>query len=246
MNYAAIDAKLKWFADEVQRRYQIIEKEPNPKFQALTFVCDEFTNWASRCDNSGEFFQTAVTDIRKAEMFALIVSHSRTLAGLGDAKGMAKLRDEALLEIELLGQQDPVTGKAVPKFEALVKLPGQSLSDRTLVKIPRNQPAPQQPQIDTTYLERMYSLEFDVKPVTSEPPEPPSEPLNRPDSGVSSDSERRFTLLNLTRSQAIALIKQLRPELNQTQVIERLWQVTKGGSADWKRAREEYRELMGE
>lgn len=172
MSYAAIDAKLKWFADEVQRRYQIIEKEPDPKFQPLTFVCDEFTNWASRCDNSGEFFQTAVTDIRKAEMFALIVSHSRTLAGLGDAKGMAKLRDEALLEIELLGQQDPVTGKAVPRFEALVKLPGQSLSDRTLVKIPRNEPAPQQPQIDTAYLERLYHLEFNINPPTVSPVSP--------------------------------------------------------------------------
>jgi len=144
----------------------------NPKFQPLTFVCDEFTNWASRCKNSGEFFQTAVTDIRKAEMFALIVSHSRTLTGLGDAKGMAKLRDEALLEIELLGQQDPVTGKAVPKFEALVKLPGGSLSDRALVKIPRQESTPQQQQIDTAYLERLYDLKFNIVPPTVSPVSP--------------------------------------------------------------------------
>lgn len=48
---------------------------------------------------------------------------------------MAATRDAALLEIELLGQIDPETTEAVPKFEALVKLPGQPLSDRALVKL---------------------------------------------------------------------------------------------------------------
>jgi Helicase HerA, central domain len=246
MDYATIDSKLKDFASEVKQRYKAIATQPDPKFQPLTFVCDEFTNWASRCENSGDFFQAAVSDIRKAEVFALIVSHSRTMPGLGDAKGMAKLRDEALLEIELLGQQDPVTGKAVPKFEALVKLPGQSLGDRTLVKIPRrDEPVTQYPPT-VEYLERVYSQEFDIKPPEAKPFEPTSEPLNHTDSEASGSSDCRFTPLNLSRGQAIALIKQLRPELNQTQVIERLWQVTKGGSADWKRAREEYRELIGE
>jgi hypothetical protein len=38
----------------------------------------------------------------------------------------------------------------------------------------------------------------------------------------------------------------LNPELNQTQIIERLWQVKKGGSAAWKEAREQFRQLIGE
>ena len=251
MDYAAIDQKLGWFAQEVQRRYKLIQTTPNPKFRPLTVVCDEFTNWASRCDNSGEFFKTALSDIRKAECYVLIVSHTRTLLGLGDAKGMAALRDAALLEIELLGELDPVTGKAVPRFEALVKLPGQSLGDRTLIKIPRHS-EPSQPtqqsgfSLDAAknWLESTWSMPG-VEPPTRAS-EPLAEPLNRPNDEASGDSQQRFTPLNLTREQAIALIKQLRPELNQTQVIERLWQVTKGGSADWKRAREKFRELMGE
>ncbi|MEK0186487.1 hypothetical protein [Microcoleus anatoxicus] len=44
-------------------------------------------------------------------------------------------------DYELLGQIDPVTTEAVPKFEALVKLPGQSQADRTLVKL-EQKPAP--------------------------------------------------------------------------------------------------------
>jgi hypothetical protein len=134
MDYQGIDAELADFASEVKRRYERIRKEPNPQFQPWTFVCDEFTNWASRCKASGDFFQAALSDIRKAKMYVIFISHARTLAGLGDAKGMAATRDAALLEIELLGKIDPVTTEAVPKFEALVKLPGQSQSDRTLVK----------------------------------------------------------------------------------------------------------------
>jgi hypothetical protein len=167
MDYAAIDAKLKWFSAEVARRYKEIQSSPNPKFKPLTLVAEEMTNWASRCENSAEFLKTSLSDIRKAQMFSLLVAHTRTMPALGDAKGLAALRDEALLEIELLGELDPATGKAVPRFEALVKLPGQSLSDRTLVKIPRQS----QPQIDTTYLERMYSLEFDLKRPTVSPAE---------------------------------------------------------------------------
>ena len=87
MNYAAIDAKLEWFALEVRRRYKIIESQPNPTFQPLTLVCDEFTNWAGRCSAAGEFFQSALSDIRKAKMFGLIVSHTRTMAGLANAAG---------------------------------------------------------------------------------------------------------------------------------------------------------------
>ena len=135
MNYAAIDAKLEWFALEVRRRYKIIESQPNPMFEPLTLCCDEFTNWAGRCSAAGEFFQSALSDIRKAKMFGVIVSHTRTMAGLANPAGMAKLRDEALLEVELLGQQCPRTGDAVPRFEAMIKLPGQSQGERKLIKV---------------------------------------------------------------------------------------------------------------
>jgi len=154
MNYAAIDAKLEWFALEVRRRYKIIESQPNPTFPPLTLVCDEFTNWAGRCSAAGEFFQSALSDIRKAKMFGLIVSHTRTMAGLANAAGMAKLRDEALLEIELLGQQCPKTGNAVPRYEAVVKLLGMPLNKRFILQVPtlsdpnNHQPTP----ADSAYL----------------------------------------------------------------------------------------------
>jgi signal recognition particle GTPase len=155
MNYDAIDAKLEWFASEVKRRYKLIESQPNPQFQPLTLVCDEFTNWAGRCSAAGEFFQSALSDIRKAKMFGLIVSHTRTMAGLANAAGMAKLRDEALLEIELLGQQCPKTGNAVPRYEAVIKLPGMPLNKRFILQVPKlSDPNNHQPtKQDSAYLD---------------------------------------------------------------------------------------------
>jgi hypothetical protein len=137
MDYAALDAKMIWFEQENKRRYQTRQTEPNPKFKPLTILAEEFTNWATRCKFSSEHFKTVNSDIRKVECYSIIVTHTRTLAGLGDAKGMASLRDEAMLEVEILGDYNPETERATPRFEALVKMPGQALSDRTLVKIER-------------------------------------------------------------------------------------------------------------
>jgi hypothetical protein len=161
MNYAAIDAKLEWFAVEVRRRYKRIESEPNPTFQPLTLCCDEFTNWAGRCSAASEFFQSALSDIRKAKMFGLIVSHTRTMAGLANAAGMAKLRDEALLEVELLGQQCPKTGDAVPRYEAVIKLPGMPLNKRFILQVPKlSEPNNHQPtKQDSAYLDPIARLD---------------------------------------------------------------------------------------
>jgi hypothetical protein len=183
MDYAAIDAKLEWFATEVRRRYKIIESQPNPSFQPLTLVCDEFTNWAGRCSAAGEFFQSALSDIRKAKMFGLIVSHTRTMAGLANAAGMAKLRDEALLEVELLGQQCPKTGDAVPRYEAVIKLPGMPLNKRFILQVPKlSDPNNHQPtKQDSNYLDPITRLQNSV-PTAPNPdtPEQAGTPPNVP------------------------------------------------------------------
>jgi hypothetical protein len=135
MDYEAHDAKLVWFQRQVKDRYKTISSQSNPKFQPLTIVGEEFTNWSKRCSNSGEHFQTVNSDIRKAECYSIIVSHTRNLAGLGDAKGMGALRDESMLEVEILGEYNAETERATPRFEALVKMPGQALTNRNLVKL---------------------------------------------------------------------------------------------------------------
>ena len=189
MDYAAIDAKLEWFATEVRRRYKIIESQPNPTFQPLTLCCDEFTNWAGRCSAAGEFFQSALSDIRKAKMFGLIVSHTRTMAGLANAAGMAKLRDEALLEVELLGQQCPKTGDAVPRYEAVVKLPGMPLNKRFILQFPKlSEPNNHQPtKQDSAYLDPIARLQNSVP--TAPNPDTPEQAGTPPDVPETASSE---------------------------------------------------------
>jgi len=259
MNYAAIDAKLEWFASEVRRRYKIIESQPNPTFQPLTLVCDEFTNWAGRCSAAGEFFQSALSDIRKAKMFGLIVSHTRTMAGLANAAGMAKLRDEALLEIELLGQQCPKTGNAVPRYEAVVKLPGMPLNKRFILQVPKlSEPNNHQPtKQDSAYLdpiarlEQIYKLECDLPK-----PEPESETVSdgfqsvkQSDSNGSSGLDVvYFTALKLEKARAIELILKLKNEMKhtQTEIIWMLWNARPGKTKAYETAVAEYKELLAE
>jgi hypothetical protein len=80
----------------------------------------------------------------------------------------------------------------------------------------------------------------------TEPTEPTVQPLNQPEGNALVKDEKRFTSLNLDREQALTLVKKLRTELNQTQVIEKLWECKKGGSDAWKRAYAQFKDLMGE
>lgn len=84
----------------------------------------------------------------------------------------------------------------------------------------------------------------------SEPPKQPSDggctDLDNGSQFSSNDGSERFTPLNLTKEQVLALVQNLNPELNQTQIIERLWQVKKGGSAAWKEAYQQFKQLTGD
>jgi hypothetical protein len=96
-------------------------------------------------------------------------------------------------------------------------------------------------RLDAQYLRSEFGV------IVPEPSEPSSEPLNQADDKASSQNTSRFTPLSLTREQVLELVKQLRTaQLNQTQIIERLWQVRKGGSVAWKEAYRQFREITGE
>lgn len=141
----------------------------------------------------------------------------------------------------------------------MVKLPGQSLSDRTLVKLAKHstptvpEPTPPTAQANPAetaadYLDRIYKLEFDLSKSEpdNEPSEPTAEPVNQPHCEGDTECEAKFTALGLNRTQAVKLIQRLRSELNQTQVIEKLWECKKGSSEAWSRAYAQFKKLMGE
>ncbi len=85
----------------------------------------------------------------------------------------------------------------------------------------------------------------------SEPnPEPLNhthEPLNRFTDRDYSQEQNQFTPLKLNRLQMLEILAHLHASgMNQTDMVERLWQVKKGGSAGWKQAHAEFKELIGE
>lgn len=108
-------------------------------------------------------------------------------------------------------------------------------------------PLPNLPNYSGYDRDSRATLERRLDVVQAEPPEPDSELLNQPSDREYSDfangSELRFTPLNLTRSQVLAMIN-LNPELNQTEIIERLWHCKKGGSAAWKEAYAQFKQIL--
>ena len=80
----------------------------------------------------------------------------------------------------------------------------------------------------------------------NEPVEPASEPLNLSLVKGSIDLEPKFTIYNLSADMALNLVGKFRTELNQTQIIEKLWDCKKGGTEAWKKARQEFKDLTGE
>ena len=254
MDYQAINAKLRWFKQQVANRYKLRQSQPNPTFKPLTIVGEEFTNWADRCEESDEHYRTCNTDIRKVECYSIIVSHLSTQAGLGDGKGLAKLKT-GMVEVEVLGIFNPVTKRATPKFEAWVKLPGQKQSERTLVKLTKHpEPTASQPasqanptESDSDYLNRVYKLEFDLG--KSETVSDEFQAVKQPDSNESTDEGVvYFTNLNLDRKQAHELILKLKLEAkhSQTEIIWMLWGVRPGKTKAYETAVSEYKELLAE
>jgi len=266
MNYTDIDDRLGWYYSECERRYKILAEQGNDAVRRLGTIClvlEEFTNFASRCKNAVNYLQAAMSDNRKIYLTTLLISHNNTLPTLGGGKGIAQLRDDALLEIKLI----PPTG-STPR-QAFLKLPGGEFTPVVLPQMatvwdfgndqgeqstgtpkgdretPTNrtiQPTP--PLLDRSILEKNWGLEFNLTPPKPEPNEPIPEPLNHPQGNGSEEIETRFTPLNLTRKQATELINSLRKELNQTQLIEIIWQCKKGGSAAWRAAYLEFKNLM--
>jgi hypothetical protein len=167
MDYPAIAAFLQWYLDEIERRYQEFNRsglteedwqESLRQQQRITsVVSEEMTNWADRLPGGigSKFFKSAMSDSRKVLMPPLFVAHDRTLTALGDAKGIARLRDAALLELELIPTIHPTTRKPVSSGRGKLKLPGHAewlpvelpqierkLTDFTLWAQPQTQPAP--------------------------------------------------------------------------------------------------------
>ena len=125
MDYRALDDRLMAFEELCRDRYAQFSSTPDFNPRPKTLVAEEFTNWAQRCENAADFFAASLSDNRKVKLHVVYISHGRTLTALGNAKGMADMRDRGLLEIELMGAVG-ANGQATPSGKAKIRYPGET------------------------------------------------------------------------------------------------------------------------
>ncbi|MBD2415334.1 hypothetical protein H6H01_32405 [Nostoc calcicola FACHB-3891] len=204
--YREIADFMQWYMDEMRLRYAayrssgMTEEQWTQHLRAsgkqLSVICEEFTTWTDHIiepipsdapdnwkpdpDFIGKWFRCAMTESRKQLMIPLFVAHDRTMEILAKAKGLSKLRDAALLEIELIAQVNPVTTEATASGMGKIKLPGHGqwlpielpkldhkrIDFRLNKSVKTDEPLP----IDKATLERIYELEFNIGGKTGDTP----------------------------------------------------------------------------
>ncbi|MBD2255518.1 hypothetical protein [Nostoc parmelioides] len=218
--YREIADFMQWYMDEMRLRYAayresgMTEEQWTQHLRAsgkqLSVICEEFTTWTDHIiepmpldapenwkpdpDFIGKWFRCAMTESRKQLMIPLFVAHDRTMEILAKAKGLSKLRDAALLEIELIAQVDPITTEAKASGMGKIKLPGHGqwlpielpkldhkrIDFRFDNPVPQARENPNPPQLSTDHetAERIWQLEFNLdKPPIEISPTPSLIPL---------------------------------------------------------------------
>jgi len=258
--YSAIEEQMRWYVREVMGRYEdfgqstVTEEEWRSQLwkdgKAVAIIAEEATTYSDFIEDKellAKFAKVSATLSRKQEMPVTFVAHNNTQSCLGDIKGLANLIAR-MQQIQLLATTDPETSQPVASGKALIRLD----SSTEWVEVDT-------PKIENKIVNFAVAAKGDRtdKPSSNldiqrellnqawQMPSVEPEPLNQPKQESSSSSNERFTPLKLTREQALKLIKQLRTELNQTELIESLWEVSKGGTVGWKKAYAEFKELMG-
>ncbi|MBD2437326.1 hypothetical protein [Nostoc sp. FACHB-110] len=149
--YEEISQFMQWYLGEMRDRYKAYRKSGmveeqwtqhlRDTNQHFCVVAEEFTTWTDNivepmpdnCEDEkwkpdpdfvGKWFRCAMTESRKQLMIPLFVAHDRTMEILAKAKGLSRLRDSSLLEIELIPDIDEVTAEAKASGKGAIKLPG--------------------------------------------------------------------------------------------------------------------------
>lgn len=129
-DYESLNAYLEDFDDAVTADYKRFS-EGVREFKPSTLIAEEFTHWADNCSNAPRFIKTACADIRKIERGVILVSHTDTLTGLGNAQGMKAAIDRAAVKIELEAEVGE-DGKYTATGYGWIQYPGK---DRKRVRI---------------------------------------------------------------------------------------------------------------
>ena len=131
------DDLLKNVRKECANRYELRREEGRDEddFEPWLIILEEFTNWATECEDPAGFVKSAIQDFRKANIHVLMVSHARTLTGLGNPKGFAESFHNGSVQLNLLAHSvDTARGrKSCPTGQARLRFQG---GEEELVNVP--------------------------------------------------------------------------------------------------------------
>ncbi len=150
MDYEAIDEALLDLQKLIKNRYLQYSQTPNFNPKPITVICEEFTQWNDKCQNSDAFFSASLSDVRKVRIHVLYVAHGDTLGNLTKKSGMGRNRDLGMMKLELIGKPDK-HGKPIPSGRGKLFLP--SNPNPIPVSIPdlRKQPQSQDDELDSLF-----------------------------------------------------------------------------------------------
>jgi hypothetical protein len=126
MDYEAIDTELANVNSLIKSRYEQRATVEGFNPRPITIICEEFTDWAVKCQSSDEFFLSSLKDCRKVRIHVIYVAHARTMGVLTKKAGMSVMFENGSTKIEVLGKPDADGGTIPTGFADLYNDPRDS------------------------------------------------------------------------------------------------------------------------
>lgn len=244
LTYSEIDEFIARLTALVKRRYMQRQHKRGLVFEPITVLCEELTEWADNCENVRQLINK-IPDYRKVGVHLLLVAHGRSLPSLGGAKGKRDMLDSALAELKLLVKTGD-DGEATPLMKGVLKLPHKKPQEVRIPNIYIPEPETPQPKVEPAETQSWLGVQdFD------DPPEPVLEPQENPlepafvahSLDPEPETETEAIVTPLERSQFVKLKDQ---GMNQSQIVDIIWDCKKGDSKRYKEAKRKYDLLLAD
>jgi hypothetical protein len=131
-DYKMLNEYLKHFDEAITADYKKFSSGQR-EFPYRTLIVDEFTQWADRCKHAPMFIKSACSNLRKLRRCVVLITHSDTITGLGNAQGLRAAIDRSAVKLELETILDDA-GEYQPTGYGWLQYPNQQ---RQRVKVPR-------------------------------------------------------------------------------------------------------------
>lgn len=208
--FLSIEKGMRAIIEEIDRRYDIYQRQENATFSPLVLFMDEMTSWDSNLDKDlcRKFVKLCLTDTRKVNIQSLWVCHNLTVPNWGGVPGVSELIKSCGTLVYLNAVPNETGNNMVSSGYAIVVANNQKrkvrldeflpvidtdLADFTIYQAP--------PKTAIQQLEAAYKISPDY--------EAPAEDVDISDMGVLTTEELKQVVLDLLKSALLDGVKSL-------------------------------------